>query len=407
MICHVLDITRTVSRIGRGFPTGIDRVERAYILEFLERFPTATFICKLTKNYVVISTQVMREFAKSDFGKNLNYRIGMYDALRYKLPKSQRRARSFLRSNAFVSFKDGEILHVLKQSFPDGFEYTNVGHSNLSVHFLSKLKPAGCTNIRVMIHDTILLDFPQYCREETTKIFSDKMESVMSVADVIVCNSMHTKECVQRHFRNSGKSTSYTVAHLGVSPEFKKQCKEDGALSNFVILGTIEIRKNHSFLLDVWEKFAKIKPYSEIPTLHIIGKRGWKNDAFFKRLDASPLYGKKIIEHKFLDDKQLQKTLNSATALLFPSSAEGFGLPAIEALAVGLPVICSDIPVFKELLADSAHILPVNSHDDWVEKIIELSEITPKFDTDLTQMPNQFKIPTWSAHFCHVLGAKV
>lgn len=407
MKCQVLDITRTVSRVGRGLPTGIDRVERVYIQEFIDRFERPLFLAKLKDKYAIIDAQTMGDFVQARFGEKLDGVVGLRDVFRFKLPKSQRLARSFIRKNARSQFGKNEIESIFKREFPEGFEYTNIGHSNLHSDFLSRLKPAGCTKIRVMIHDMIPLDFPQYCKENTPQEFKAKMSAVAHSADVIICNSEYTKTRVQTHLKPMSVNASYVVAYLGISPSFKIQEKQKKTPPNFVILGTIEARKNHSLLLDTWEEISKRVPLKQMPSLHIVGKRGWENDAFFARLEASELYGDKIIEHNLLDDKQLNELLNSATALLFPSFVEGYGLPAIEAQAMGVPVICSDIPVFKELLGNTACLLPSNQTGLWVKKLLELMAESPASCGKSNKRPQGVEIPSWPAHFCHVLGAKI
>ena len=281
MMCQVLDITRTISRVGRGFPTGIDRVERAYIKAFLKRFQNAFFLAKLTKTYVLINANTMGAFVDADFGASLGNRIGLNDLIRMKLPKRQRCARSFLRNNAGKMFMVRSAKNVLSRHFPNGFEYTNVGHSNLNENFLRQLKPAGCSHIRIMIHDMIPLDFPQYCKDNIPENFRIKMQSIAAVSDTVICNSEYTKSRVQSYFKNWPNNVSFKVAYLGTEKEFNSKPIKKTSPASFIILGTIERRKNHSFLLDVWEELLKFVPENEMPVLHIVGKRGWKNDAFF------------------------------------------------------------------------------------------------------------------------------
>lgn len=404
MIFQVLDITRTVARVGCGLPTGIDRVERAYISEFLNRFPNALFLAKLTRTFVVINAEIMYQFVGADFGSTLKNYVGMLDAARFKLPRAQRRARSFLRRNALWLFRADDAKDAFINHVPDGFEYTNVGHSNLGTGFLSHLKPAGCSHIRILIHDMIPLDFPQYCKDKTPDEFRAKMQSVAVVADEIICNSEYTRTRVQEYFNDWPNNVSYTVARLGVENTFTVTGEAKSNPASFVILGTIEPRKNHSFLLDVWEELSKTVPGHEMPVLHIVGKRGWENDAFFERLEASTFYGTKIIEHTVLGDAELNRLMGSAGALLFPSLAEGYGLPAMEARAAGLPIICSDIPVFKELLNNSAYMISVDDCTAWAVKILEITREAVKFNTINMENKQNIKIPCWPAHFSHILG---
>ena len=402
MTCQVLDITRTMSRVGRGLPTGIDRVERAYIIEFLRRFSDPIFLAKLTHDFIAIDAGVMRRIVDAEFGEALDNRVGISDRFRFKLPQEQRRVRSFARAQAKVRFGRAEASTTLQRYLPEGFHYTNVGHSNLDDGFLSQLKPAGCSKIRIMIHDMIPLDFPQYCRDKTPEEFRNKMQAFASVADVIVCNSEYTKSRVQKYFANWPNNATYIVAYLGAEERFKKIDLPKSIPNSFVVLGTIEPRKNHALLLDVWTELAKNLEPEEMPILYIVGKRGWENDAFFDRLQGSPLFKSKIIEHNSLGDDDLTDLLNTASAMLFPSHVEGYGLPAIEAAAAGLPVILSDIPVFKELFNNQACFLPSNNIGAWVSIVLEILNRDPKCDKESKKYVQNMKIPCWSAHFGHI-----
>ncbi len=399
---RVLDITRTISRVGVGHPTGIDRVERAYICEFLKRFPKTAFLAKLSDGYFVLNAEAMQQFVLADFGNSLSSSIGIKDALRLKLNKSRRRAQSFVRKRA-TALNKANTAAGLSQCFTNGFEYTNVGHSNLSGGFLSALKKAGCEDIRIMIHDMIPLDFPEYCKPQTPQDFLVKMQAVATYADEVICNSEYTKSRVQTYFADWPNTVSYVVAYLGVDVSFTDTNVKKSKPPQFMILGTIEPRKNHVLLLDVWALLSEKLTPDQMPVLNVVGKRGWQMHSFFERLSKSPMFGTKIFEYNDLNDDDLNDMLNASTALLFPSIVEGYGLPAIEALALKIPVLCSDISVFKELLGEKAHMLP-NDTNVWAAQILEILQQSDKWNVSHKKNVDNFKIPTWSAHFRHVYG---
>jgi len=400
---RILDITRTLTRVGAGHPTGIDRVERAYILAFLEMFPNAVFLAKLSDGYFALAAKEMQAFVDADFGNALKTRISLKDAARLKLSRPRRRAQSFIRNHAKWVFH-GVLSASFEKHFSDGFDYTNVGHSNLKGAFLSTLKPGGCDDIRIMVHDMIPLDFPEFCQPKTPQDFLLKMQAVAQYADEVICNSNHTKTRVQTYFADWENAVSYVVAPLGVEPHFKARQTPKPTLVHFTILGTIEPRKNHKLLLDVWAVLAQKLAPADVPILNIVGKRGWQNEQCFTQLEASSLFGTKILEHNDLDDRALNDVLAGTTALLFPSFTEGYGLPALEALAMKIPVLCSDIPVFKELLGENAHLLAYDAPELWAVKILEILDTGPKWIVSEQESLKNFTIPTWRAHFCHVLG---
>ena len=165
----------------------------------------------------------------------------------------------------------------------------------------------------------------------------------------------------------------------------------------FVTIGTIEPRKNHALLLDVWERLAQRHPATTLPQLFIIGRRGWKNAAVFARLDALPPDGP-VRELAGLDDGAVAALLLRSRALVMPSRAEGFGLPLTEAAGRGIPVLCAPLPSAIELLGDHAHYLPPDDIAAWTDEIARLADQPPLRNAALPP-------PDWERHFRTVYNA--
>jgi glycosyltransferase involved in cell wall biosynthesis len=160
-----------------------------------------------------------------------------------------------------------------------------------------------------------------------------------------------------------------------------------------VALGTIEPRKNHALLFDIWE----LHKDGEIPPLHVIGAKGWADQELFAQMDRL-IARNLVIHHPNLSDPAAMGLLAGAQALLFPSLAEGFGLPPLEAAALGVPVIANDLPVLREVLGDLAVYLDVTDRYSWQQAILAVSQ-----NGGATQ--NHFRPPTWPQHFKTVLTA--
>jgi glycosyltransferase involved in cell wall biosynthesis len=163
----------------------------------------------------------------------------------------------------------------------------------------------------------------------------------------------------------------------------------------FVALGTIEPRKDHGLLLDIWADFHTSLPAADIPRLLIIGRRGWKSEAVFSRLDNQGFTGQKVIELGDLSDGAVAAVLTRATALLAPSRAEGFGLPAAEAAARGVPVLACDLAVTREVLGHYPTYLPAANKTAWASKI---KAMTQHAQTSTPRIPLS-GVPDWTAHF--------
>ena len=251
-----------------------------------------------------------------------------------------------------------------------------------------------------MIHDTIPLDFPDYVPEGGFRWFETRLKAVGALAALVLCNSAATRSDAERHFARLGRVPPMLTARLGATP-----LRPDPALIPpgldlsrpfFVILGTIEPRKNHALLLDLWEGMARdgVRPP---PRLLILGRRGWRNEPVFRRLDA--LKGSAdVLELPDLPDGAVAALVSRARALLLPSHAEGFGLPAAEAAALGVPVLCNDLPVYREFLGDHPLALPVSRPDLWRAAV-------EAFATGAAPpRPAPPPLPTWEAHFAAVLS---
>jgi glycosyltransferase involved in cell wall biosynthesis len=121
-------------------------------------------------------------------------------------------------------------------------------------------------------------------------------------------------------------------------------------------------------LLDIWEGWNEEEDGPR-PILGIAGNRGWRNEDLFNRLNSTPLRNRDIFEWPDLNDRAIAALLARANALLFPSFAEGFGLPPAEAAALQTPVISADLPSVREILGDFAVYLEANDSYSWKKAI--------------------------------------
>ncbi len=386
MAALLLDISRSISRAPYPHPTGIDRVERAYIEHFMQADTPVWFLSRVLKGYVLLDRAAMQTIwpmitGKADWQKkDLIARL-----FSHKLPEMVNRAESTLRRLACGRSMCAGLARMLKKSLPRGFTYLNIGHANRKPALWQAVAAAGAGQKLAMVHDVIPLDYPGFTRPDTAKRFEDELKATARACDALIYNSADSAARTIRWLDKWGLYPAPLPILLGVEPlpaPLKAPLAEPPA---FIMLGTIEPRKNHQLLLDIW---------ADIPAeLHIVGQRGWQNERVFNMLDTSPLIGKTIFEHSRLDDRALASQLASARALLFPSFAEGFGYPLIEALQMGIPVIASDLPCFHEIAGDLPTYLPPDDAGGWKEAILAASR-TPR-----ENIPENVGFPTWDQHF--------
>ncbi|MBW4981090.1 glycosyltransferase family 4 protein [Mameliella sp. CS4] len=384
---RLLDLTRLVSRAGRPM-TGVDRVEFAYLTHLFQHGPLWGLV-RSSLGYVLLDTRgcvALRDrIAAQNWGAP-----DRLSRIKRGLDPIRMRAESDLRRLCVARCLPLRLGAMLRRHLPRGLTYVNTGHTNLTDRVLSALQGIDAP-VTVFIHDTIPLDVPQYQRPGTVDRFRHFLNRAAR-ADLLVCNSHQTETDLARHL--PAERLPQTIsAPLGLDLRTPTQAP-DGPWQApyFVTLGTIEPRKNHALLLDLWE---------EIPEAHLLicGSRGWENHAVFARLDARP---PRVHELPGLDDGQVAALLQGSAGMLFPSFAEGYGLPPVEAAALGVPLLLNNLPIYWEVLGDIPVYADVADKYLWRKEISRMAADHQAGRTRAEQAP-RFAPPTWAAHFKTVL----
>ena len=133
-----------------------------------------------------------------------------------------------------------------------------------------------------------------------------------------------------------------------------------------MFVGTVEPRKNLATLLHAFEEVLRTTELR--PQLVLAGKIGWKSDEVLLQLKQSPM-ADRVRMPGFVSDEELRALYSSCAAFIYPSLYEGFGLPPLEAMACGAPVIASRIPSIKESVA---RIVSATDSNDLARNVIEL-----------------------------------
>lgn len=396
-----LDLTRLVSRVGRGPHTGIDRVERAYLSAVLaHRGPVAGVVGLRGRVHLLdrpgLEGLAARLDGQESWGPpSLLARLG--------LGGNTAPAADVTRLSA-ASGRPGEMAVRLAGLLGGGC-YLNVGHTHLEAGWLAALGKAGLGRA-VMIHDLIPLEHPEWSGEGAPARFARRFAATLAHADLVLANSSDTAARVQGRARAVGREVPVLPVPLGLAPlpclSLPSPLLAPGVPA-FVVLGTIEPRKNHALLFKVWERLAADAP-NDNPHLHVIGRRGWAGPEVTDWLDRSPLMGVCVFEHSGLDDAAAMSLLAGARALLFPSLAEGFGLPAREAVRLGVPVICSDLPALREQLGDAALYLDAQDAYSWTEAVTRMASAEDRPTTSGSETA-WLSSTGWEQHFRKVFPA--
>ncbi|NBQ49020.1 MAG: glycosyltransferase family 1 protein [Marivivens sp.] len=374
--------------------TGVDRVELAYLRRFLADDVPCYFIARTSYGYVLLDRSggqsILRATLKGEWGQS-----DLLSRLRFKMPKRVQAAQSFVRKHRLARCGRGRLALMLSEHLPKGVDLYIVGHTNLEFEFVSAFKLSVNARVHVMIHDTIPLDYPEVQRPQTVTEFNRQLRVVSEEADRVIAVSKSTSDSLTPHLQRHGRVPPIIVAHPGIDPVMPRYAEipPDLDLSRpyFVTVGTIEPRKYHSLLLEVWESLDA----EQRPLLLICGNRGWLNQTVFEALDRGV---PDVIEVPELSDSALAAVVHGSKGMLFPSIAEGFGMPPIEAAALGTPVVCADLPVYRETLGDRIVYLDPQDNYSWRETVNEL-----KTNED-GERAAYVSLPKWDDHFAAVLG---
>ena len=239
---------------------------------------------------------------------------------------------------------------------------------------VKRFKASGA-KVLTVVYDLIPLTHSQFCDDTLVWFFekwsneafkhSDGFCAISQSVEADVCHAVGDASRFYAHFLLG--SEIKTMRSGGTLPPKLVELFQDKA-PTFLLVGTIEPRKNHAYLLDafdlLWRQGRDFR-------LLFVGRLGWKNEQTLGRIYTHERYNRQLFMFNDLDDAALRYCYENATMLLFPSFAEGYGLPIIESLRHGLPVMASDIHVHREVGQDNIGYFDLSDPADLVEKIMQ------------------------------------
>ncbi len=293
----------------------------------------------------------------------------------------------------------GALIERIQQR--PGTIFLLVSHKSLEQPApIQALRDAGARFVP-LIHDLIPITHPEYNKPRQIEAHRRRMQVTGAMADAVIVNSAATGAALTHHLlRQDLAPPRIVVAPLGfdLPPPETIPPPPHPETPYFVVLGTVEPRKNHHMLLALWRDLAEtIGPGA--PRLVILGRRGWDNEIVFRMLDRCGGYGGLVDERGEVEDGVVASVLSGARALLFPSFAEGYGIPLVEALTLGVPAICSDIPALVEVGAGvPEHLHPLDGAA-WRHAILDYASDRSAARAAQLQRLAAWARPDWTAHF--------
>lgn len=200
------------------------------------------------------------------------------------------------------------------------------------------------------VHDVAFLRLPHTLQQETLENLLRHLPPTLFAADALIAVSAATARDLEELL--AVRRRRVHVVHEGVDEGFTPEGPRPADLPSRYLLfvSTLEPRKNVEGML---AGFAAAVAAGYPGHLVLVGRWGWRTEAIQRALAASPA-GARIVHLDYLDRGGLQAALRGAEALLFPSWLEGFGLPALEAMASGTPVILSCTSSLPEVGGEAA-----------------------------------------------------
>ena len=419
------DISRLSTRVLKRTPNGIDRVEFALARHFLD----AARGCPLGVMMTLLGPRVRAAASARAALDRLSAHWGEDDDL--ERDESYRRIVASIAAPAGP--RQAAARHVARRrgglaagvagwlsrygfaaggspvrALPKGARYLNDGQFPLwEPRYFRWLRARPDVRAAFFIHDLLPIEAPEYFPRGERERHLARMTTLAAFGAGAIVATRVVEAALRRRLAALGRSDMpILVAPTPVAAVFSQRRPVDRELAGqryFVACGTIEPRKNHLLLLNVWRELVR-RDGAAAPKLLLIGERGRENENVVDLLERCRGVASHVIEVSGLSTPGLNALLQGACALLAPSFAEGCGLPVVEALAAGVPVIASDIPSFREIGGERLVALNPIDGEKWLETIRRFAgsprPARPPAPTGAQILPNA----AWEGYFAEIEG---
>jgi len=242
---------------------------------------------------------------------------------------------------------------------------------------VSRFKEQG-GYVASIVYDLIPISHPHFCVPSLTDVFSRWIKQSVHFVDFYICISRSTETTLKQFLDELQLNIPTSFFHLGSDLDLAQDTGTPRPLVStifadeepvFLTVGSLEPRKNLAFEIDafdvLWQRDSRVK-------LVLVGHHTWKVDDLIARIQHHPQTGKRLFWLRDATDTDLEYLYQHATALVFASRIEGFGLPLVEAMQRGLPILCSDIAVFHEIADGKARFFSLENHEELVAAVIDI-----------------------------------
>jgi len=391
----VLDICHLSLGFWRETPAGVDRVDASFAAHFLSADDPnrkALLFTPLGPRAIPIADArrifegVQIHWGETKRSEEDRAFCRIRDALMAQPPSQPRRPQ-----NAAIFYRFGKVLRVGAKAAILHFGAwgriaaigANAVYLNVSQYPLSSpsyfrwLQERPDVKPVFMIHDLLPIQYPEFFHPASVKRHARRLSVFAKIAAGAIVSTPAVADALLAYLKRLGRKTlPLLIQALPASPTFHRPREHDEGLAArpyFIICGTIEPRKNHLLLLNLWRELARLSGFAT-PKLIVAGARGWENENIVDMLERCPAIRDHVIEASGLSTPSLKRLIDNARAVLMPSFAEGYGLPVAEALAAGTPVLASDLPSLRAIGGSAVTWLDPVDGLGWLAAIRRLSE---------------------------------
>jgi glycosyltransferase involved in cell wall biosynthesis len=283
--------------------------------------------------------------------------------------------------------------------------YWNIGHNFRFERAAEVIAETWSSRSFLFLHDVIPLLYPETQREVSRLHFLRFCQWTTKLDAQLIVSSQSTVAEIERlegaGFALFGRQINSVIQMpLPVESRFfdtkHAPHRPISEVPFFLIIGTWEKRKNLNILLDVWEQLASERGKKIV--LKWVGKRDGMSRKAIARLERLKRDGW-IEELGGVSDQTIKELFADARALLFPSLAEGWGLPLAEALAAGLPVIASDLPICREVSQGLAEYQNPSDCSQWIVSVKEFAGLDSSLRLAQLERVQSYQLQLWEAYF--------
>ncbi len=220
------------------------------------------------------------------------------------------------------------------------------------------------------IHDLGSVRVPWTLSDETLDALSSRLERSLSSASRLITVSESVRdELIEYGYQHPERvfPIHHGPGHLST---IEAGSLPQGTPPRYALhVGTLEPRKNISTLIDAWR--ILFDNDEQGPPLVLCGQYGWKSDDIRLEIREAERLGL-ALHLGYVEDRQLAALYKNASVVIVPSLYEGFGLPAVEAQFAGAPLVCSDIPVLREVAGDGALFAQADRADQFAQAVQQI-----------------------------------